>query len=65
QTLAALDRLLSDPRNAPVDESGDEMRAWANAARGQVDRRIPVPDFLTDEEVEALKAVFDTPRGRL
>ncbi|MEO1643404.1 MAG: hypothetical protein AAFR74_08715 [Pseudomonadota bacterium] len=65
ETMAALDALLTDPRNASVEETADEMRDWANAARGEVDRQIPVPDFLSNEEVEALKAVFDTPRGRL
>lgn len=65
ETLEALDALLTDPRNAPVNESAAEMTAWAEALRAGVDQQIPPADFLTDEEVEALKATFDTPRGRL
>lgn len=64
-TLEALDALLTDPRNAPVDETGQEMRDWAARTRAGVDRQIPPADFLTDEEIAALKAVFDTRRGRL
>ena len=65
ETLRALDALLTDSRNAPVEETGEEMRAWAKALRSDVDQQIPPADFLTDEEVEALRATFDTPRGRL
>lgn len=64
-TLAALDALLTDPRNSPVTETGDDMRAWSAAVRADLDRQIPVPDFLTDEDVAALKAIFDTSRARL
>ena len=64
-TLAAFEALLDDPRNAPVTETAEEMRAWAAEKRKAMDTEIPAPNFLTDEEVEALKAVFDTPRGRL
>ena len=65
ETLAALDALLTDPRNAPVDETAQEMRDWAAQNRAALDRQIPPSDFLTDEDVAALKAVFDTRRGRL
>lgn len=65
ETLQALDALLMDPRNTPVEETGAEMKAWAEALRGRVNQDIPQADFLTDEEVEALRATFDTPRGRL
>ena len=64
-TLAALRALLTDPRNRPVDETGEEMRAWSAAVRADLDRQIPPADFLTDEEVAALKAIFDTARARL
>ncbi|MEM1391197.1 MAG: hypothetical protein AAGG45_08960 [Pseudomonadota bacterium] len=64
-TLAAFEALLDDPRNAPVNESAEEMRAWATEKREAIEAEIPVPDFLTDEEIEALRAIFDTPRGRL
>jgi len=64
-TLAALDALLTDPRNAPVDETAQEMMDWAAQTRAEVDQQISPPDFLTDEDVAALKAIFDTRRGRL
>ncbi|MEL8056684.1 MAG: hypothetical protein AAGK66_11045 [Pseudomonadota bacterium] len=64
-TLAALRALLKDPRNVAARETAERMRAWAARNRRAVDRQIPRPDFLTDEEIEALRAVFDTPRGRL
>ena len=65
ETLEAFEALVNDPRNAPVEETARQMRIWANQARRAVDQQIPLPDFLSDEEIAALRAIFDTPRGRL
>ena len=64
-TIATLRALLADPRSNMAEESPAEMRIWATTVRRAVEGRIPAPDFLTDEDVAALKAIFDRPRGRL
>lgn len=64
-TLKALNMFMNDPRATGAQEDASSMLAWANEARRAVEGQVPAPDFLTDEEVEALKAVFNTPRGRL
>ncbi len=65
ETEAALALFLNDPRALPSDETPEEMLAWAEEQRRAVEGRLPPPDFLTDEDVVALRAVFDRPRGRL
>lgn len=64
-TLRALNMFQNDPRAKGADETAESMQAWATRNRRAVERQIPAADFLTDEDVDALKAVFDTPRGRL
>jgi hypothetical protein len=64
-TLKALNMFMNDPRATGPEEDASSMLAWATKARQAVDSQVPASDFLTDEEVEALKSVFDTPRGRL
>ena len=64
-TLKALNMFMNDPRASGPEEDASSMLAWATKARQAVDNQVPASDFLTDEEVEALKSVFDTPRGRL
>lgn len=63
-TLKALNMFMNDPRATGPEETAASMQAWANKTRAAFEGQVPAPDFLTDEEVEALKAVFDTPRGR-
>ncbi|MCF6329279.1 MAG: hypothetical protein L3J02_05720 [Henriciella sp.] len=63
--LADLEAFLSDPRAAPPEETPEEVLLWAANTRRAVEGRLPVPDFLTDEDVVALHAIFDRPRGRL
>ena len=65
ETLAVLEQFNSDPRAEGAVETADEMRAWALQARRAVEGQLPAPDFLTDAEVEALKARFDVARARL
>lgn len=65
ETLGALDAFLADPRSAPAEETPEQILQWASHTRRAVEGQIPAPDFLTDEDVAALHAIFDTPRGRL
>ena len=65
EAQAILTMFAEDERTALVDETPEEMKAWADTIRRAAEGRLPPPDFLTDEEVAALKAVFDRPRARL
>ena len=65
ETLAALDMFYSDPRAEAALETPDELRIWALEVRRAVEGQLPAPDFLTDDEVEAIKARFTVPRARL
>lgn len=65
ETLAVLEQFNSDPRARGAVETPDEIRAWALQVRRAVEGQLPAPDFLTDAEVEAIKARFDVPRARL
>ncbi|MEP1142281.1 MAG: hypothetical protein ABJH52_01070 [Henriciella sp.] len=65
ETLAALEVFTSDPRAQGPAETPAEILAWASEVRRAVEGRIPAPDFLTDAEVEEIKARFDVPRARL
>ena len=65
EVRAALERFNSDPRAQGAVETADEMRAWAVEVRRAVEGRLPAPDFLTDAEVEQIKARFNVPRARL
>ncbi|MEO1661831.1 MAG: hypothetical protein AAFR51_12635 [Pseudomonadota bacterium] len=65
ETLAALAMFNSDPRAQASTESAEAILAWAADVRRAVEGRLPAPDFMTDAEVDALKARFDVPRGRL
>jgi len=65
ETQAALDFFINHPRAALSEETPEEMLAWAADVRRATEGRLPPPDFLTDEDVAALRAVFDRPRGRL
>ena len=65
ETLAALELFNSDPRADLAQETGEEMMAWAIDVRRAVEGRLPAPDFMTDAEVEEIKARFNVPRARL
>jgi len=62
---AALERFNNDPRAEGAVETPEEMRAWALEVKRAVEGRLPAPDFLTDAEVEEIKARFNVPRARL
>ena len=62
---AVLEKFYASGRAEAAVETGEEMRAWAAETRRAVEGQLPAPDFLTDEDVAALKAIFDRPRGRL
>ncbi|NQY12691.1 MAG: hypothetical protein HRT81_02385 [Henriciella sp.] len=65
ETRAALALLNEDPRSAPADETPEEIAAWAAEMKRAVEGRLPAPDFLTDAEVEEIKARFNIARARL
>ncbi len=65
ETLAALAMFNADPRAQASTESAEAILAWAMEVRRAVEGRLPAPDFMTDAEVDAIKARFDVPRGRL
>ena len=62
---AALVRFNSDPRAEGAVETAESMIAWAAEVRRAVEGRLPAPDFMTDAEVEEIKARFNVPRARL
>ena len=65
EVLAALALFNSDPRAEGAVETPEEIAAWATETRRAVEGRLPAPDFMTDAEVEAIKARFSVPRARL
>ncbi len=65
ETLAALDMFKTDPRSALAEETPAEIEAWAADLKRAVEGRLPAPDFLTDAEVEEIKARFQIARARL
>lgn len=65
EVLAALERFNSDPRAAGAAETPEAIRAWAAEERRAVEGQLPAPDFMTDAEVEEIKARFNVPRARL
>lgn len=65
ETRAALALFKEDPRSALADETPEEIAAWAAEVKRAVEGRLPAPDFLTDAEVEEIKARFNIARARL
>ena len=65
ETLEALDELTADPKSLGALTTPEGLIAWADTVRASFDAALPPPDFLTDEDVAAMKAVFDRPRARL
>lgn len=65
ETLATLDMFNRDPRAVVATETPEQILAWATEVRRAVEGRLPAPDFMTDAEVEAIKARFNVPRARL
>ena len=65
EVRAALVLFNSDPRAEGAVETPQAMRAWAAEVRRAVEGRLPAPDFMTDAEVEEIKARFNVPRARL
>lgn len=64
-TLASLALFQSDPRAEAATELPEDILAWAIDVRRAVEGQLPAPDFMTDAEVEQIKARFDVARGRL
>ena len=62
---AALVLFNSDPRAEAAVETPESMLAWAREVRRAVEGRLPAPDFMTDTEVDEIKARFSVPRARL
>lgn len=65
ETLAALAMFNSDPRAALPVETPEDILAWAQEVKRAAEGRLPAPDFMTDAEVEEIKARFNVPRARL
>jgi len=65
ETLAALEMFLNHPRAEPATETPEAVAAWALEVRRAVEGQLPAPDFMTDAEVEEIKARFDVARARL
>lgn len=65
ETLAALDMFLNHQRAEPATETPEAIAAWALEVRRAVEGQLPAPDFMTDAEVEQIKARFDVARARL
>jgi len=65
ETKAALKLFNEDPRSELPTETPEQIQAWADDVRRAVEGRLPAPDFLTDAEVEAIKARFNIARARL
>ena len=57
-------RFLSNPRSEPAYLTPSEIQAWGAALKQQVAQRDVAANFLTDEDVAQLRAVFDRPRAR-
>lgn len=64
-TLAALTLFRNDPRAEPATETAEAIVNWAMDVRRAVEGQLPAPDFMTDAEVDQIKARFNVPRGRL
>lgn len=64
-TLAALALFQNDPRAEGATELPEEIHAWAKDVRRAVEGQLPAPDFMTDAEVEEIKARFNVARARL
>ena len=65
ETLAALEVFSTHPRGQLAVETPEEIRAWALEVKRAVEGQLPAPDFMTDEEVEEIKARFNVRRARL
>lgn len=65
ETLDALDEFSADPKSFDEIDTPEALIAWSDAVRLSIEAQIPPADFLTDDDVAAMKAVFDRPRGRL
>ena len=64
--VVAADALFRmDPRSVPPGLELEEMMAWAAAARAEADAVASEPGgHLTEEDVAALKALFERPRAK-
>lgn len=65
ETQAALALFNEDPRSELAVETPEQIQAWAEETRRAVEGRLPAPNFMTDAEVEAIKARFNIARARL
>lgn len=65
ETRAALALFNDNPRSELATETPEEIKAWADEVRRAVEGRLPAPNFLTDAEIEAIKARFNVARARL
>lgn len=62
--LGAEELFRLDPRSVPPGLELETMLEWANLAKTEANREAAEPGrHLTDAEVEALRALFDTPRA--
>jgi len=59
ETLAAFARLLADPRFEAPSETAEQMLAWRTHHAEALMQQIPPVDFMSDTEIQALRARFD------
>ncbi|WP_139792252.1 hypothetical protein [Henriciella litoralis] len=56
--------VLQSPRSAPTYLTPEAISQWGDVKRASVEKMNVRADFLTDEEVAALKAKFNRSRAR-
>ena len=62
--VRAEDLLLLDPRAIPPWLELDKMMIWVEAARAEFDSIDPNSEFLSDEDIQALRAQFTVERAQ-
>ncbi|MEL6829103.1 MAG: hypothetical protein AAFO63_03095 [Pseudomonadota bacterium] len=62
---AARARFAASDRTALPEEDSAELQAWVADVQTYFLDEVPEADFLTDEDIQALKERFDVARARL
>ena len=58
-------RFAMTERALPPEEDAADLQAWVAEVQDRFGSEVPEADFLTDEDIQALKERFDVPRARL
>lgn len=62
---AAQARFSESDRASPPEETPEDLQAWVAGIQEELSANVPEADFLTEEDIQALKERFDVPRARL